>query len=119
MIASLVRERDEQKRRADEQQQRSRELQVKNQELQVENLRLQLQLERYQKWYYGPRADRLSSGELAQMLLEFAEGLERKPVRSDDLPPHAEPGAPGRRVERRKGRRALADFEHLPVTTRV
>jgi len=81
MIDSLLGERDEQKRRTDEQQQRSRELQLKNQELQVENLRLQLALERYQKWYYGPRADRLpSSGEMAQMLLEFAEALERKPV---------------------------------------
>ena len=80
MIDSLLRERDEQKRRASEQQ-RSRELQVRNQELQVENLRLQLALDRYQKWYYGPRADRLpSSGEMAQMLLEFAEALERKPV---------------------------------------
>ena len=37
--------RTEQQRRADE--------------LRVENLRLQLELERYKKWYYGPRADRL------------------------------------------------------------
>src|SRR5208283_4441480 len=30
-------------------------------ELYLQNLRLQLQLERYQKWYYGPRADRLKT----------------------------------------------------------
>jgi transposase len=113
MIGSLARERDEQKRRADE-------LRVQKEELRVENLRLQLQLERYKKWYYGPRADRLrNSGEVAQMLLEFAEALERKPVNPADVPLHAEVGEQRRRVERRKGRRALADFENLPVTTHV
>ena len=30
-------------------------------DLHVENLRLQVELERYKKWYYGPRADRLQS----------------------------------------------------------
>ena len=112
MIRLLLRERDEQQRRADEQQQRTNELQV-------EMLRLQLALERYQKWYYGPRADRLTRGEMAQMLLEFAEALERKPVNPADVSSQAEAGEQGRRVERRKGRRALADFEHLPVTTHV
>jgi len=119
MIGPLLRERDEQQRRADEQQQRTNELQVKNQELQLENLRLQLALERYKKWYYGPRADRLTGGEMAQMLLEFAEALERKPVNPADVPSHVEAGEQGPRVERRKGRRALADFENLPVTTHV
>jgi transposase len=88
--------------------------------LQLENLRLQLELERYRKWYYGPRADRLrSSGEVAQMLLEFAEALERKPVHPADVSSHVEVGEQRRRVECRKGRRALADFENLPVTTHV
>ena len=33
---------------------------------------LQVELERYKKWYYGPRADRLQTeGELAQMLLRL------------------------------------------------
>ena len=45
MVGSLLEERDGQRQRADE--------------LHVENLRLQLELERYRKWYYGPRADRL------------------------------------------------------------
>lgn len=112
MIGSLVRERDEQKRRADE-------LRVQNEELQVENLRLQLQLDRYKKWYYGPRAERLTGSQMAQLLLEFSEALESKPVHPADVSSHAEVGEQLRRVQRRKGRRALADFENLPVTTHV
>src|ERR1700760_4963519 len=99
MIGSLLRERDD---------------------LRVENLRLQVELERYKKCYYGPRADRLAdSGDVAQMLLQFAEGLERKAVNPDDFPPHTEPEGELRRVKRRRGRRHLANFENLPVTTHV
>ncbi len=48
-------------------------------DLHIENLRLQVELERYKKWYYGPRADRLERpSELAQMLLKFAEELEQQ-----------------------------------------
>ena len=83
-------------------------------------LRLQLELERYKKWYYGPRADRLqSSGELAQALLNFGEELEQKPVHPEDVAAGTEPASEGRRVKRRRGRRALANFENLPVTTQV
>ena len=32
-------------------------------ELYLQNLRLQLELERYKKWCYGPRADRLATSE--------------------------------------------------------
>ena len=50
-------------------------------DLYLQNLRLQLELDRYKKWYYGPRADRLkSAGELAQALLNFGEQLAQKPV---------------------------------------
>ena len=70
MLCSLLRERDREKQRAQEQTKRA-------DDLHVENLRLQVALARYKKWYYGPRADRLpSSGDLAQVLLDFAEGLE-------------------------------------------
>ena len=140
---------DEQKRRADEQQrkaedsernaekmqQRVEELQCEQQrrteqreqehkrcveQMRVEMLRLQLELERYKKWYYGPRADRLQTpGELAQMLLDFAAELDSKPVQPDDLPPAAEPVEEPRRVRRRPGRRNLANFENLPLTTHV
>jgi transposase len=113
MLRSLLLERDKERHRADEQQRRG-------DDLHIENLRLQVELARYKKWYYGPRADRLQSpGELAQMLLGFAEAMDRKPVNPDDVPAHAEPEEELRRVRRRKGRRNLANFDHLPVTTHV
>jgi transposase len=87
-------------------------------DLYLENLRLQQELERYKKATYGPRADRLSMNQLAQMLLEFAEALEQKPINLEDLR-EAEPETEVRRVKRRKGRRALANFENLPVKTYV
>jgi transposase len=106
ILGSLILERDQQKQRADE--------------LHLQNLRLQLELERYKKLYYGPRADRLSSsGDLPQMLLEFAQQLEAKPIHPKDVPAKAEPEYELRRVKRRPGRRHLANFENLPVTTKV
>lgn len=106
MLRMLIDERDQEKQRAND--------------LQVENLRLQLELERFRKWYYGPRADRLqSSADLTQMLLVFAEEMDLKPVNPDDLPPRTEAQEELRRVKRRKGRRNLANFENLPVTTQV
>jgi transposase len=106
MLRVLMDERDQEKKRAND--------------LHVENLRLQLELDRYRKWYYGPRADRLqSSADLAQMLLNFSEEMDRKPVNPDDLPPRTKPEEELRRVRRLKGRRNLANFENLPVTTQV
>lgn len=110
---ALAGERDDERRRAEEQQHRA-------DDLHVENLRLQVELARYKKWYYGPRADRLQTpGDLAQMLLGFAEALDRKPVNPDDVPPRTGPEEELRRVKRRKGRRHLANFDNLPVTTHV
>ena len=106
VVHSLLLERDREKQRAAQ--------------LHVEMLRLQLELERYKKWYYGPRADRLqASGDLGQLLLDFAGEMDRKPVHPDDVPPAAEPAGELRRVRRRKGRRNLANFENLPVTTHI
>ena len=127
MVRSLVLERDREtqraerlQRRAEEQQRSAEESRQRAEELRVEMLRLQLELERFKKWYYGPRADRLqSSGEVAQMLLDFAADLDRKPIHPDDVPPAAEPAGELRRVRRRKGRRNLANFENIPVTTHV
>lgn len=127
MLRTLMRERDEEKQRADQHAQRANqhaqraeEEARRSDELRVEMLRLQLELERYKKWYYGPRADRLqSSGDLAQLLLNFAEEMDRKPVNQDDLPSRTEAQEELRRVRRRKGRRNLANFENLPVTTQV
>ncbi len=120
VVRSLLQERDREKRRAEEQQRRAEEQKLRAEQLHLEMLRLQQELERYKKWYYGPRADRLaSSGEVAQMLLDFAGELDRKPVHPDDVPPAAEPAEELRRVRRRKGRRNLANFDNLPVTTHV
>ena len=120
MLRALLNERDQEKRRADMHEQLAEKQSRRANDLHVENLRLQLELERYRKWYYGPRADRLqSSGDLAQMLLTFAEEMDRKPVNPDDVPSRSEPAEELRRVKRRKGRRNLANFENLPVTTCV
>jgi transposase len=125
VVRSLLQERDREAQRAeseaqraDEQRRRADEQKLRAEQLHIEMLRLQRELERYKKWYYGPRADRLaSSGDVAQMLLDFADGLDRKPVHPGDVPPAAEPVEELRRVRRRKGRRNLANFENLPVTT--
>jgi transposase len=113
MLRALMSERDMKSQVAEEQTRRANDLEV-------ENLRLQLELDKYKKWYYGPRADRLrSSAELTQMLLIFAEEMDLKPVNPEDLPLRSEPAEELRRVKRRKGRRNLANFENLPVTTQV
>lgn len=95
MVRTLLWERNHEKQRSEEQALRAEEQALRAQaqeqraeaqaqraeELQVELLRLQLELERFKKWYYGPRADRLhSSDELSQLLLNFAEQLEQKPI---------------------------------------
>lgn len=89
-------------------------------ELHLENLRLQKELLQLKKLYCGPRADRLQSEqELAQALLDFAQELDHKPIHPQDVPPHAEPEYELRRVKKRPGRRQIANFENLPVTTHV
>jgi transposase len=113
IIRSLILEREQQKQRAEQESKRANDLHL-------ENLRLQLELDRYKKWYYGPRADRLATGgDLAQILLEFAERLDEKPIHPEDVPPQTESEYELRRVKRRKGRRHLANFENLPVTTKI
>ena len=121
MVRSLILEREQQKQRANDLQGETLRQTKRAEELYLQNLRLQLELERYKKWYYGPRADRLSSSQdLAQALLEFGEQLQAKAVHPEDIPPNkAEPEYELRRVKRRRGRRNLANFEKLPVTTQI
>ncbi len=120
LVATLLGERDLERRRAEEQARRAEEQKRLANDLHIEILRLQVELARYKKQYYGPRADHLQTeGELAQMLLRFAEALDNKPVNQDDVPAHSEPQEELRRVKRRKGRRNLANFENLPVTTHI
>ena len=111
ILRSLLQERDNQKQRAEAQAKRA-------DELYLETLRLQMELARLKKMTYGPRADRLSMDQLAQMLLEFAEAFEQKPMHLEDLA-KAEPEPELRKVKRPKGRRALANFENLPISTHV
>src|ERR1700723_1891004 len=127
MVRSLILEREEQRQRVEHESERAKDLHGESlrqrkraDELYLENLRLQLELQRYKKWYYGPRADRLAtSADLAQALLEFGEQLQKKPIHPEDVPPKAEPEYELRRVKRRRGRRNLANFENLPVTTQI
>ena len=91
-------------------------------EAELDKLRLQQQLLVAMKKLYGPRADRLgSTGDVAQLLLEFAVALESRPVEAADLPPDTDAGQIDpktlRRIKRRKGRRDLGsdEFDHLPV----
>ncbi len=95
-------------------------------DLYVQNLRLQLELgraEQSKKWYYGPRkcgpAPQSSRASWRKRCLDFGEKLEQQPVHPEDVAAQMEPASEGRRVKRRRGRRALANFENLPVTTQV
>ena len=131
LLYALRLEQQREKQRADQEQQRANQLHLENlrekqraNELYLENLQLQKELFQLKKLYCGPRADRLQSeAEIAQALLEFAEQLEQKPIHPQDVPPQskaaAEPEYELRRVKKRKGRRALANFDHLPTTTHV
>jgi transposase len=104
-IAELIQQRD----------QTIAEFQQKQAELELERLRLAHQLELLKKRYYGPRADRV---DLGQLLLEFAQELESRPVNPQDLP--AGPGSVDPQAVRRvkRGRRRLADLD-LPTVERV
>jgi len=137
IVATLTRERgeasrrcdevqtqyDEQTRQRDEARRRIEQLESRAQQLEIEKLRFEVELLRLRKLYYGPRADRLSTvGDVAQMLLDFAVDLERRPVNAEDIAP-----ADGsvtidmqtiRRVRRGRGRRDLAALANLPVVRR-
>jgi transposase len=120
LLGALRGERDHYKQQADVLQMEVLRQTKRAESLHLENLRLQQELERFRRRYYGPRADRLeSTADLLQFLLAFAEQLDAKPIHPDDVPAPGEPGDELRRVKRRRGRRALANFEHLPVTTQV
>ena len=91
IVRSLLLEREQQKQRAQDLQAESLRQRKRADELHLENLRLQLELQRYKKWRYGPRADRLTNEEMAQALLEFGEQLQSKPIHPQDVPGRGEP----------------------------
>jgi transposase len=111
---------EQQQGRLTEQQRQAEAQRLKTAQLEAELLRVQVELERYKRWYYGPRADRLRTpGELAQLLLQFSAELDQKPSAPENRATQTEPPEELRRVQRRPGRRNLASFESLPVTTQV
>ena len=111
---------DAQDARANQQQNRAENLQKKSDDLYIENLRLQVQVDRFKRWYYGPRADRLSTAlELGQMLLAFGEEFDSKPVNKEDLPAGETSDESPRRIRKSRGRRNLENFGKLPVQEHV
>jgi len=111
-IADLEKQREELSKERDRQ---IAELEKARAELELEKLRLAHQLQQLKKQYYGPRADRV---DLGQLLLEFGQDMEARPVNPQDLPPQTEAVDPQavRRVKR--GRRKLADLD-LPTVEKV
>src|SRR6185437_14722831 len=116
MLRAVLGERDAERERAEREQRRGEEQQRRIDRLELDLLLLNQKLEWFKKRYYGPRADTLKSeAELGQMLFQFGQELERKPVNPADLPAPANPPEDElRRVKKRKGRRNLANFENVP-----
>jgi len=113
MLLSLMAAHEQEKQRADA-------LDKKSAELYIENLRLQVQVDRFKRWYYGPRADRLTTAlELGQMLLAFSEEFEQKPINKEDLPKDEPAEEHPRRIRKSRGRRNLENFDKLPVQEHV
>jgi transposase len=127
MLLSLMAAHEQQRERADaqderanQQQNRADNLQKKSDDLYIENLRLQVQVDRFKRWYYGPRVDRLSTAlELGQMLLAFGEEFDSKPVNKEDLPAGEKSEESPRRIRKSRGRRNLENFVKLPVLEHV
>lgn len=111
----LQRTADALQKRAEQQSSFAASLQKKSDELYIENLRLQVEVDRFKRWYYGPRADKLTTAlELGQMLLAFGEQFENKPVNKDDLSKDEKPEERPRRVRKARGRRIMC-AESMPA----
>src|SRR5688572_23174476 len=85
---------------------------------QIKFLRAETELLRLRKWYYGRKADTLTSaGDVAQLLLGFGTQLEARGVDPQDLPFGVDPDKVELKTARRlrRGRRNLAAFDQLPV----
>ncbi len=120
MLLSSRASHEQEKQRADRQQYRAEGLEKKSADLYIENLRLQVEVDRFKRWYYGSRADRLRTPlELGQMLLAFGEEFDSKPVNKEDLPANEKPEESPRRIRKSRGRRNLENFDKLPVQEHV
>jgi len=127
MLRSLMAAHEQEKQRADQQTKRAEQLQYradglqkKSDDLYIENLRLQVEVDRFKRWYYGPRADRLSTSlELGQMLLAFGEEFDNKSIHQADLPQGEAVEEQPRRIRKARGRRNLENFDKLPVQEHI
>jgi transposase len=113
MILALTRQHDEVTRQRDH-------WKLKHDQKEIDRLRLEVELLRLKKWYYGRKADQLTSHQdVAQMLLGFGEQLENRPVDLNDVPADVDLGNVQVKTVRRvkRGRRNLAadEFDKLPV----
>ncbi len=91
---------------------------LKHDHKEIERLRLEVELLRLKKWYYGRKADQLTTPQdIAQMLLSFGEQLEARPVDLDDVSADVNLQTVDTKSVRRvrRGRRNLAAFDQLPV----
>ena len=86
----------------------------------VKFLRAETELLRLRKWYYGRKADTLTTpADVAQMLLSFGQQLEARPfdpagdIPAVDVDPQMMQAKTIRRVKR--GRRNLGAFDQLPT----
>jgi transposase len=113
MLLSLLAAHEQEKQRADA-------LDKKSAELYIENLRLQVEVDRFKRWYYGPRADRLTTAlELGQILLVFGEEFEQKPINKEDLPKDDPAEEHPWSTRESRGRRNMENFGKLPVQEHV
>ncbi len=122
LVMRMARQRDDLARQRDEHQQREVELQRQRDDWQIKFLRAEVELLRLRKLYYGRKADNLTTpGEVNQMLLQFGEQLEARPLNTEDLPPEVDPATVDVKTVRRvkRGRRNLGQMDHLPVTRQL
>ncbi len=122
-------ERDRWKLEADQKELERQRLERERQRLELERAQLEVQLLRLIKTQYGRKADDLSKPEdLAQLVLDFANGLEALPApQAEDAEGIADDARPldlrevdpttVRRIKR--GRRNLAEFDNLPLITKT
>jgi transposase len=95
-------------------QQQTDALKKQRDELELDKMLLEHRLAVLLKQVYGPRADRVDP---AQLMLEFADLLDKRPIQPADLPEGTSVQTVTRRV--RRGRRNLAAFEDLEVIQKV
>lgn len=123
----VAHQRDEVATRLDEALRGRDQWKLRHDQKEVERLRLEVELLRLRKLYYGRKADNLTTvGEVNQMLLDFGRQLEARPLNPDDLPPDVDPATVDLKTIRRvrtcgghKGRRNLAQMDHLPTTQHI